>query len=126
MKAHQIAETAASLVSGDRERTHGNKTDNHQRIAAVWNGILLAAGKQPRHALNAHDVANLMEGMKIARRYAGSFNVDDYVDGAGYAAVAGEIAAEQERIDLTWADATVKEAALEGCPAGEMPKPFQP
>lgn len=122
MKAHQIAETAAGLVSGDRERTHGNKTDNHQRIASVWNGILIAAGKQPHRPLDAHDVANLMEGMKIARRYSGSFNVDDYVDGAGYASVAGEIAAEQERVDQTWADAAVRDAALEGCPSGEIPR----
>lgn len=114
MKAQQIVETAANLVSGDRARTHGDKTDNHQRIAAVWNGILSAAGKQPKQPLNAHDVANLMEGMKIARRYAGSFNVDDYIDGAGYAAVAGEIAGEQERKDQTWADAAVDPPARVG------------
>lgn len=117
MNAQKIAETAAGLVSGDRARTHGNKTDNHQRIAHLWNGILAAAGKPAKQPLDAHDVANLMEGMKIARRYAGAFNVDDYVDGAGYAAVAGEIAAEQERKDQTWADASARDAALEGCPS---------
>jgi hypothetical protein len=31
-----------------------------------------------------------MEALKIARRYSGP-NVDDYIDAAGYAAVAGEI-----------------------------------
>lgn len=118
MNAQQIAETAAGLVGGDRAKTHGNKTDNHQRIASVWNGILSAAGKPTRQPLDAHDVANLMEGMKIARRYAGSFNVDDYIDGAGYAAVAGEIAQERDRVDQTWADAAVRDAALEGAPSG--------
>lgn len=120
MNAKQIAETAAHLVGGDRAKTHGNKTDNHQRIASVWNGILSAAGKPAKQPLDAHDVANLMEGMKIARRYAGSFNVDDYIDGAGYAAVAGEIAAEQERKDQSWANAAIRDAALEGCPSGEI------
>lgn len=105
MNAGEIAGRAAELVGGDRAKTHGDKTQNHNNIAAVWNGILMAAGKATPVPLNAHDVANLMEGLKIARRYAGSFNADDYVDGAGYAAVAGEIAAEQDRIDRSWAEA---------------------
>ncbi len=66
----------------------------------------------PAHPLDAHDVANLMEGMKIARRYSGSFNVDDYIDGAGYAAVAGEIKTMQGARDKSWAD-----AAIEGAPS---------
>jgi hypothetical protein len=53
----------------------------------------------------------MMECLKIARRYTGDFNPDDYVDGAGYSAVAGEVRAEQLRRDRTWA------AAIEGCPA---------
>ena len=32
-----------------------------------------------------------MEGLKIARRYSGGFNADDYLDGAGYAACAYEV-----------------------------------
>ena len=92
MKASDIATRAAELVSSERAHTHGDKLANHQKIAAVWNGILTASGKagQP---LDAHDVANLMEGLKIARRYTGAFNIDDYLDGCGYAACAGEIAA---------------------------------
>lgn len=105
MKAQQIAETAAKLVAGDRENSHGDKLLNHIKIAAVWNGILMAAGKTPAAPLDAHDVANLMEGLKIARRYAGSFNADDYVDGAGYASCAGEIAARIERKDESWVEA---------------------
>ncbi len=96
MKAADIATAAAALVSGDRAATHGNMLDNHERIASVWNGILAAAGKPTDRPLDAHDVANLMEGMKIARRYAGSYNADDYIDGAGYSAVAGEIKASQQ------------------------------
>jgi hypothetical protein len=96
MKAQDIAMAAADLVSGDRAQSHGDIYDNHRRIADAWNGILRAAGKPTERPLDAHDVANLMEGMKIARRYAGSFNADDYIDGAGYAAVAGEIKAGQQ------------------------------
>lgn len=89
--AAEIASKAHQLVGGDRAKSHGDKWLNHQNIAHVWNGILRAAGKLPDVPLDAHDVANLMEGLKIARRYAGAFNLDDYVDGAGYAAVAGEV-----------------------------------
>lgn len=95
MKAGEIATAAAGLVGGERAKTHGPMRENHQRIADAWNGILLAAGKPTATPLDAHDVANLMEAMKIARRYTGTFNVDDYIDGAGYAAVAGQIRAEQ-------------------------------
>ena len=42
--------------------------------------------------LDALDVANMLEAFKIARRYSGSHNIDDYVDGAGYAGCAGEVA----------------------------------
>lgn len=91
LKAVDIAKTAADLVGGPRNHVHGDMLVNHQKIAAVWNGILTAAGKAGAAPLDAHDVATLMEGLKIARRYLGSFNRDDFVDGAGYAACAGEI-----------------------------------
>lgn len=97
MKAFEICDAAGKLVSGDRQSTHGDKFENHQCIAHVWNGILAAAGKATAVPLDAHDVATLMEGMKIARRYTGVFNTDDYIDGAGYAACAGEIAAEMQQ-----------------------------
>lgn len=96
MKASDIALEAARLLGGDRNQSHGDILDNHERIAEVWNGILRAAGKPTDTALDAHDVANLMEGLKIARRYSGAYNVDDYTDGVGYAAVAGEIRARQQ------------------------------
>ncbi len=91
MTAKDVALKAAELVGGDRAITHGDKRANHACVAAMWNGLLEArriAGRSD--ALDAHDVANLMEALKIARRYTGAFNPDDYVDGAGYAAVAIE------------------------------------
>ena len=105
MKAHEIATKAASLVGGDRETTHGNKLKNHAAIAAMWNGYLTARGKLSQIPLDALDVANMMETLKIARRCNGAHNDDDYVDGAGYASVAGEIAAEMERVTSSWVEA---------------------
>lgn len=96
--AANILRTAATLVSGDREAVHGDKELNHMCIADMWNAYLTA--KLRAHAKNggthvpltAEDVASMMEALKIARRLTGSHNPDDYIDGAGYAAVAGEIA----------------------------------
>lgn len=125
MKASDITKAAMDLVGGDRARTHGDKTENHEVIASFWNAWLHSRRSGP---LDAHDVANMMELLKIARRLRGAFNLDDYVDGAGYAAVAGEIGAakdaEQLRKDQSWADAAVANTGIEGCPAGPMPQAF--
>jgi hypothetical protein len=89
MKASKICTQAAELVSGDREQQHGDKKENHENIARLWNAY--ACTIQPGY-LTALDVANMMELLKIARRKTGEHNDDDYIDAAGYAGVAGEIA----------------------------------
>jgi hypothetical protein len=97
MNAKEIATKAADIVSGDRQATHGDMMANFNAIAEMWTALLKAAGKDPGSDLDAHDVANMMEALKIARRYSGAFNVDDYVDGCGYAACAGDIRARMSR-----------------------------
>lgn len=113
MNKVDIAKKAAEIIGGDRATSHGPALENHAKIAAVWNGILKAAGKHVE--LDAHDVANLMEGLKIARRYLGGFNVDDYVDGCGYAACAGEIRSKMEENNQTWAYGGIIEVPSEDC-----------
>jgi len=95
MKASEILNTAASLVSGDRNRQHGDIKAHYDALAAMWTAVLVAAGKAPDTPLDAHDAANMMEVLKIVRRYFGSVNDDDYVDGAGYAAIAGHLRTER-------------------------------
>jgi hypothetical protein len=98
MKAQTIAKAGADAIAGARHRSYGDPAAGLQRIAAVWNGILSAAGiPTTGRPLDAHDVANLMEGLKIARRYTGPYRSDNYIDGAGWAAVAGEVGAKVER-----------------------------
>lgn len=97
MKAKAITEAAATAVSGARHVSYGDPSIGLERVAAIWNGILVAAGAYPARPLNAHDVANLMEGLKIARRYTGPYRADNYIDGAGWAAVAGEAGAKVGR-----------------------------
>ena len=90
MTAKETLEEAIELIGGHRANTHGSMYENHTNIARLWNGYL-----HDKETLTASDVANLMELLKIARRKIGELNPDDYVDGAGYAAVAFECAKEQ-------------------------------
>ena len=90
-RAHEICEQAAKIVRGDRAAKHGPKERNHQNIADHWNAYLGARLTKP---LTALDVALMMAELKIARTKAGQgrYNLDNYVDIAGYAGAAGEIA----------------------------------
>ena len=91
MPAKQVLEKALNLIGGDRAADYGAMWENHENIAQLWNGYLY----NKESPLTAEDVANLMELMKIARRKLGALKKDNYVDGAGYAAVAFECAKEQ-------------------------------
>lgn len=91
MNAEEVCKKAAELVGGDRAKTHGPKVKNHQNIADHWNAYL---GDRLRDKLTPKDVALMMAELKIARTKLGAYNPDDYIDGAGYFGVAGEIAAE--------------------------------
>lgn len=87
-----IAARASELVGGDRDRQHGAKVDNFQRIATVWDAWLKVR-KDPAAPLGPHDVAIMMSFLKAARTQSGAFNSDDAIDHCGYAACAGEIQA---------------------------------
>jgi hypothetical protein len=64
-----------------------------------------------------------MELLKVGRRLCGSFNPDDYIDGAGYAAVAGEIGAA--RLRSTGRSTAAVDAANEQTPSAPRPASFQ-
>jgi hypothetical protein len=90
MKAKETLEIAAKLVSGDRAKKHGDMFHSHDRIAKFWSAYL-------EKNIDAHDVACLMALLKIARTQCGETNSDDYIDMAGYAAIAGELVERLER-----------------------------
>ena len=85
MRARDICRRAADLVAGERARQHGQARIAHTRIAALWSAYL-------DHPITAHDVAILMILLKVARTKNGAINFDNYVDVAGYAGVAAELA----------------------------------
>lgn len=90
MRAQDFATKAAGLVSGDRDRQHGAKRGNLDRIAVMWNAWLRVR-RDPVAELEARDVAAMMACLKLARMESGAFNEDDAVDLIGYASILGEL-----------------------------------
>lgn len=97
MKACEIADTAAKLMSGDRAKTHGDKLVNHQKIATLWNAFL-EIREEPAAPLRPSDVAHMMVLLKMARTQHGTLNLDDSVDQSAYAAIAGELMQAEESL----------------------------
>ena len=87
-RAVDIIEHAAQLVGGDRQRQHGDKCENMQNIADLWNAYL---GAQLSSPITAEQVAWLNALQKIARTKSGTKNIDSAVDCCGYAGIAGEL-----------------------------------
>jgi hypothetical protein len=92
-------ETVTGLVGGDRQKTHGDKLANHANIARLQNAFL-ANRIDPIAPLSASEVALMMVLLKVARTQLGQHNADDFVDMAGYAAVAGECRARELSLDI--------------------------
>ena len=87
----EILVKANQLISKTRNETHGDAFKNHAEIAELWN-IFLDDKLRPMANITAADVAIMMILLKISRTTQGEkFNLDNFVDMAGYSAIAGEI-----------------------------------
>ena len=84
----EILNAASKAVGGDRDRKYGQPEDNFARIGQLWE---VYTG---RH-YNSDEVAMMLALLKVARIMSGHGGDDSYVDLAGYAACAGEIAARE-------------------------------
>ena len=97
MNTTDILKKTEKLVSGDRGAKHGDMVATHENIARLWSSYL-----QNKFKLNLNllpeDVANLMTLLKIARTQGGKFNIDNFVDACGYAAIAGEISNQRQSL----------------------------
>ena len=83
-KRSTILETAHDLITQDREEIYGAPADNFGMIAKYWSTYL-------SKDITANDVCSLMELLKIARRKSNPNYADNYIDSAGYAALAYEV-----------------------------------
>lgn len=84
MNRAEILDTAKAYVTKDRAADHGDMEDNFATIAAFWSTYL-------NTPVNAHDVAAMMNLLKVARIRQNPGHDDNWVDGAGYLACGGEI-----------------------------------
>ena len=87
MTAEEILETARDLISGGRAEIHGPRDVNHKNIADLWCAF---TGSW----IPPYRVALMLALLKIARTKTGTLNMDDFIDAAGYIAIAGELAAK--------------------------------
>jgi len=85
MNRTEILDTAAAIITHDREQEYGAPDKSFSTIAMLWTSYL---GTQ----INPHDVAMMMMLLKVSRAKNGVPKEDTYIDLAGYAALAGEIA----------------------------------
>jgi len=86
----EILDAACVCVCGQREEDYGSPEDNFAIIAELWN-VYLDAVLINEDSITSKDVAMMMALLKIARIASGT-KEDNFVDLAGYAACAGEIA----------------------------------
>lgn len=93
MTRKQILEAADRCVNGERDQQYGSPENNFAAIAALWMVYHETKYRKPVF-FTSDDVANMMALLKIARIASGQTKEDNYIDLAGYAACAGEIATE--------------------------------
>ena len=86
MNRKECLDAAEKCVCGKREQDYGKVEDNFTVIASLW-------GAYKRDTtFTAKDVAVMMALLKVGRIATGTATEDSFVDLAGYAACACEIA----------------------------------
>lgn len=99
MNRPEILDTAKKCVCGEREQDYGKPEDNFKTIGRLWGVYLSAAHPELARIISPEgftpkDVAVMMALLKVARIATGN-SPDSFVDLAGYAACAGEIATQR-------------------------------
>lgn len=98
MKRADVLDKAKQCVCRDREQEYGTPEDNFRTVGCLWSAYLTAAHPElatvlPLKGITPKDVAIMMSLLKVARAATGNSS-DSFVDLAGYAALAGEIATQ--------------------------------
>ena len=93
MKRHDVLKQAEKRVCGGRENDYGTPENNFRLIAELWT---LYCGR----AFTPRDVAMMMALLKVARIRQGRYAPDSYIDLAGYAACACELAVQETEGDV--------------------------
>jgi hypothetical protein len=94
MKASDVLATAATLVDGDRDKTHGPERANFKATAALWQAYLDNRKPGP---MTPGDAAAQMMLTKMARAMMGAPVADHWIDMIGYASIWAEWALGQAK-----------------------------
>jgi len=86
MYAHDFLNEARAIIQ-DRQSSYGDPTDNMSRTASLWGAYL----EMPIHP---HQVAMCMALVKVARSME-TGKVDNFIDGAAYFAISGELQTQE-------------------------------
>ena len=89
MTRGDILQKAIQVVCHNREDQYGTPEESFELIAQIWQAL---GDKEP---LSAKDVAVRMIVVKLARASTGQPHADNWVDIAGYAALAGELESKE-------------------------------
>lgn len=85
-KRDEVLDTAKKLMTGDRARAYGlDARGEFQKVAKLWSVVL-------GHEVSADQVLMCLIQLKITRAAKDSTRVDNWVDIAGYSALAAEVA----------------------------------
>lgn len=88
MNRTEVLEAARHCVCGERQQDYGSPENNFANIAALWEAY---TGR----SYTPVEVAVMLALLKVARIKSGR-KADNFVDLAGYAALAGELAAAED------------------------------
>ena len=94
MNRDYILNKAMHCVNVDRAATHGDAENSFSEIAKLWSWWI-DNRPVPEAELLPEDVAMMMALFKIGRIAGNPTHYDNYVDLAGYTALAGEISIQE-------------------------------
>jgi hypothetical protein len=105
MNRSEILDEAKRLTTGDRQKQYGDAAQNYKAVGDLWGAYILALltkngfeiidadGKEiDLFAIPPEDTLIMLTLMKIGREVSGNSKDDNFVDAAGYLALAGEVA----------------------------------
>lgn len=98
MTRKETLERAAECVCTQREQDYGAPENNFAFIAELWESYIKRQCASPSAdiCVTPMDVAIMMTLLKIARIGTGTQTEDSFVDLAGYAACAAELAGKEQ------------------------------
>lgn len=94
-RREELVEKMCKCIFNDRQNTYGKPEDNFQTIADFWNTYLRI--NDDHFKITKQDVANMMILLKVARMISSPEHLDNYVDAAGYAIIAGSFVNDKKQ-----------------------------